>query len=200
MIRAVIALALALLGATGPLATAVVRGEPHRPNELCPGRVVILPRYVYLHPEANPDAWRAAMVEWNARLPGTFIEVRDSAAANAVTTPMYGVGTWVEWPCEASVATIYSDAGSDLPRWAAHELAHAGLGWADHLGDDLWAQRERWGNPGRCPEGYSGIVSYCTPRDAWWSADDRAAVERLTHRQDLTHHRVVTEVARGADR
>lgn len=169
---AVLLYVLALVSMAGP------------PNELCPGRLVVLPRTVAFAPGVDPAPWRAAMAEWDALRPRTFVEV--GVAPDVLIVDSRGRGTWVDWRCDDPVAVVHADAGDDLGHWAAHELAHA-LGWADHLSAREWPLRERWGNPGYCPGEYAGIMSYCTPRAEWWGADDIAALYALPHRDELPH-------------
>jgi len=145
-------------------------------HKACSHPVLSVPRTVTIRSDVpNPQAWRNAIATWNAQGSGMrFVEV-DSAASMAdvyiISSARYSNGsTWVRMPCGRTDSVVYAGTDVDLDYWAAHELGHT-VGLADHIthGTDP----SRYINPKYCPEGYSGVMSYCTPRWQWWGPDDR---------------------------
>lgn len=121
----------------------------------------------------NPTAWRNAMAEWNAM--GTkaqFAEVATGGEVRIVSSYQWRDGqTAVFMPCGTTKSIVYSGTDVDLDYWATHEMGHT-LGFADHISNV--ANAGAYLNPRRCPDAYSGVMSYCTHRSGWWSALDRA--------------------------
>jgi len=145
----------------------------------CSRPVLPMPRTVVIRPGVAPGPWRAAIAEWNtfgastvgsARL--RFIEVGQSYEADVYIVPTSG-RTWVQLPCGRIESVINVGPGEDMGYWAAHELGHT-LGFPDFVPGG--AATMGYLNPGRCPGGYNGILSYCAPRTDWFGPDDATSV------------------------
>lgn len=133
------------------------------------------PRTVAIAPDApNTNAWRSALAEWNRQgAVVRFQEVSYGTEADVYVLSSYQWSngqTWVNMPCGRTDSVVYAGTDVDLNYWATHEVGHT-LGLADHITHS--DNPSRYINPKYCPEGYSGVMSYCTPRWAWWGTLDR---------------------------
>lgn len=159
-----LAVAVALfLGFCGPKAFAA---SPYQACEQTPSTTGL--HIVYIYPSTDAAPWKAAIAEWDAHYPGTFAEGSfDDATVLIAWTPGR---TWVDMPCHGHRGIVYVGRDADLSYWAAHELGHAGFALRDWI--RVGQPKDGYINPGTCPAGYDGIMSYCTPRERWWGADD----------------------------
>lgn len=136
------------------------------------------PVTVAINPSAaNPTAWKKAIAEWNTYFPGTFREVAYGQPSVVKVEP--STRTWVSMPCNGKASVVYAAGDVNLDYWAAHELGHA-LGFRDWITSTT--STTGYINPGRCPGGYDGIMSYCTPRTRWWSVNDTSMMRAVFNR------------------
>ena len=146
---------------------------------------VTLPRTVSIGAAVDITLVRSAIAEWDAVFGEVFVEVVvevfiEVPGAQPVPADIELVqdsATWVEMPCRATHSVVHLGGQTNLSYWLTHELGHT-LGLADHIRpiDDA----ARYVNPGHCPEdGYDGVMSYCTPRERWFGAEDRRMMRAL---------------------
>lgn len=136
----------------------------------CTGPDLQLPLGVSIGAGVDAAVVRAAMAEWNAVRPGTFVE----ASSNADVEVVASARTWVKMPCGTTKSTVYVGNDVNLSYWMAHELGHT-LRLADHI--PATQNTSGYINPKICPAGYVGVMSYCTPRSGWWGAGDVAMLD-----------------------
>lgn len=136
---------------------------------------VSFPVRIHIGAGVDPAPWRAAIAEWDRHYPGSFEESPEGVPV------VLSESTWVEMPCGRE-AVIHSGHDVRLDYWAAHELAHV-LGIRDFI--QAGVNPAGYINPGTCPGSYSGIASYCTPREAWFGPGDDAMMRSLGYRWRL---------------
>ncbi len=174
-------LALALLTATagaadddGPRARADGQSDHHW---LACVTTVTLPRTVSIGAGVDVALARSAMDEWNTAFGAVFVEVAPSVIERPDVEIVMDSSTWVELPCRTNHSTVHLGGQTNLAYWLTHELGHT-LGLADHI--RLVDDGSRYINPGHCPQdGYDGVMSYCTPRERWFGADDLEMIRTL---------------------
>ena len=142
---------------------------------------VTLPRTVSIGAGVDAALVRASINEWDDVFGDVFIEAPiEIPGAQPVPADIELVrdsATWVEMPCRATHSVVHLGGQTNLSYWLTHELGHT-LGLADHIRsiDDA----APYVNPGHCPEdGYDGVMSYCTPRERWFGAEDRQMMHAL---------------------